>query len=141
MYKYITILVFLFCTSLYSQQHIKETPLETLTVSDSVKENIEKLNSFKLRFHTFRRRYFSDDLKFNEPILPYSTWMLSRTSFSSKDNYAPLLQQSDMIRSYKMLYGVDDDVKYLNMILGMAQTATVGVLAYKHIKKYGFLSK
>lgn len=133
----ISILMVVLSCLLYSQQEVQK---ERIHVTDSIKQNIDKLNNFKLRFHTFRQKYFSDELSINQPILPYSTWML-KSSFSKGNNAAPLMQQSDMLRTYKMLYGIDDEMKYLHMILGMAQTATVGVLAYKHIKKYGFLSK
>jgi hypothetical protein len=140
MYKLKILTFLLLSCSLFAQQQSSENKKITFSIADSTKKSIEELNSFRLRFHTFRQKFLSDKLSFNEPILPYSTWML-KAGFNSGNSVAPLLQRSDMIRSYKMLYGMDDDLKYLHMILGMAQTATVGVLAYKHIKKYGFFSK
>lgn len=137
--KFIAFLFLLISCSLFAQQQSSENNKITLSIADSIQQNIEEINSFRIRFHTFRQKFFSDQLSLSEPILPYSTLML-KSGFNN-NSIAPLMQQSDMIRSYKMLYGVDEDLKYLQMFLGMAQTATVGVLAYKHIKKYGFFSK
>lgn len=150
MNKLIALLLLLMSCSLFAQQQSSENSKITFSISDSTKKSIEETNSFNPldlnaprsvpgRFHTFRQKFFSDQLRLNEPTLPYSTWML-KSGFNN-NAFAPLMQRSDMIRSYKMLYGVDEDLKYLQIFLGMAQTATVGVLAYKHIKKYGFFSK
>lgn len=139
MNKLLALLLLVISCSLFAQQQSSENNKLALSIADSIKQNAEEINSLRIRFHTFRQKFFSDQLSLSEPILPYSTLML-KSGFNN-NSFAPLLQQSDMIRSYKMLYGVDEDLKYLHMVLGMAQTATVGVLAYKHIKKYGFFSK
>lgn len=139
MHRLIAFLLLFMCASVSAQEQKNEFPLQKLSVNDTLKENIKKLNSFKLGFYTFRQKYFNNELNFAEPSLPYSTWML-RSGFTY-NNAAPLMQKSDMMRSYKMLYGTDDNMKFLYTVLGMAETATVGVMAYKHIKKYGFFSK
>lgn len=139
MYKLMFIFSFAMLTAAYSQNQTNEVSRQSLSLSDSLKENIEKLNTFRSKFFTLRQKFFNDKLTLSQSAVSYSTWML-KSGFNS-ENIAPLLQHQDMVRSYKMLYGADDDLKYVHMVLGMAQTATVGVLAYKHIKKYGLFSK
>ena len=100
-----------------------------------------------LEYQMESTNFYSDlyKLSFNKSFLKDTTsaWMRARIMIgafgSSYDNY-----ENSQIKMLSPLYNnYLDSQKYsaLKSILGAVQLGAVGYLAYKHLKKYGFLKK
>ncbi|QQS36177.1 MAG: hypothetical protein IPM56_18375 [Ignavibacteriales bacterium] len=71
----------------------------------------------------------------NSKLWLQSKVTLDKNFFSFENNDQPY---EDLLSPLMQQYQSQQKMKPLYYILGTAQTAAVGYLAYKHIKKYGF---
>jgi hypothetical protein len=74
---------------------------------------------------------------------PNTRWLWTSYAISNSDQATsqPNLNFSDMTLPLYQKYKEDSKFNPFRYALGMAQIGAVGYLAYKHIKKYGFLRK
>jgi len=68
-------------------------------------------------------------------------WTSYAISNSSQEIFQPELNLDDMTQPLYQKYLEDSKFNPFRYALGMMQVGAVGYLAYKHIKKYGFLKK
>lgn len=134
----ILLISFVFSSLLYSQSNDIVTPYNT----DSTKVNINSnpLTEIQLMFDEFELHREFNNLKMNISIAgdPNTVWLRTSLSISnteiSNQNFSP-----HFLSSLEKKYYEDSKFNPVRYVLGMAQAGAVGYLAYKHIKKYGFL--
>lgn len=122
--------------------------LSSLTYSQQNKsDSVQEIYSFDslLRLQTkFEQFDIYRELNYMRMDLPVNTdtntiWMwtkLSITNTGTTDFYAGETPLS-MIEPLHQQYIENSKLNPVRYVLGMAQTAAVGYLAYQHIKKYG----
>lgn len=81
--------------------------------------------------------YMRMDLQANND--PNTIWMWTNLSLntSGRIDFHPGQSPVSMIEPLHQQYIENSKLNPIRYILGMAQTAAVGYLAYKHIRKYG----
>lgn len=132
-------LLFLCTFILYAQQ---TDNTNTLSTNDSLKirTNGNPLTQMQIKFDEFEVQREFKEIKMSIPIDgdPKTIWLRTSLAIANTENtnqsfsphfLSPLEKQ--YLENSKF-----DPVKY---VLGMVQVGAVGYLAYKHIKKYGFL--
>ncbi|MEO8230749.1 MAG: hypothetical protein ABI638_00585 [Ignavibacteriota bacterium] len=128
-----------FLTSfLYAQTE----PINTTQNSDSLKTNINQhsLNTIQILFDEFDLYREFNSMKMNVPIDgdPQTVWLRTSLAIANTENtnqnFSPYF-----LAPLQREYYEDSKFDPIRSILGMAQAGAVGYLAYKHIKKYGFL--
>jgi hypothetical protein len=72
---------------------------------------------------------------------PNTTWLWTSYAISSQAAFQSNLNFDDMTLHLYKKYLEDSKFNPFRYALGMMQVGAVGYLAYKHIKKYGFLKK
>ena len=114
-------LLFLCTFILYAQQTDNTNTLSTID-SLKIRINPNPLTQMQIKFDEFELQREFKEIKMSVPIDgdPQTVWLRTSLAIANTD-----LQDSKF-----------DPVKYA---LGMVQAGAVGYLAYKHIKKYGFL--
>lgn len=101
----------------------------------------DELN-YKLNFPSSEKNFFippSSPLLFDSTSIMLRTHMLLGEMISEdaiKTNF-----RSSILNPLHQLYIESQSMKELKYILGMIQTGAAGYLAYKHLKKYGFLKR
>lgn len=129
--------------SLLSVLCISQTPDSVkLNKNESIKIEVEtnpytelqnKLDEFELyrQFNNIKSNIAIDED-------PKTVWLRTATVISKSEvafnNFSPHLLSPLERKYYK-----DSKFDLIRYVLGMAQIGAVGYLAYKHIKKYGFL--
>ncbi len=137
--KKILFLLFI-CTIISFAQHTDNT--QTISEDDSlkVKLDIDPLTEIQIKFDEFELHREFNNMKMDVQIDgdPQTVWLrtslaLSNTENSGKNSSPHFLSplEKQYLENSKF-----DPVRYA---LGMVQAGAVGYLAYKHIKKYGFL--
>ena len=126
-------------TSVYYAQ----TEQENITQNnDSLKINIDQqsLNKIQIMFDDFDLYRNFNAMKMNVPIDgdPQTVWLRTSLAIANTENVNQNFSPNFLAPLQKKYY---EDSKFdpIRSILGMAQVGAVGYLAYKHIKKYGFL--
>lgn len=133
--------LFFFSITLFAQQSDDKNKN---AVSDTVKKHITKnpFTEFSIKYRDFEFYRDLNQIKMNIPIDgdPATVWLrtsiaiqnLNRNALSSEtptNLLSPLYQQ----------YLEESRFNPVRYFLGLAQAGAVGYLAYRHIKKYGFL--
>lgn len=72
---------------------------------------------------------------------PNTTWLWTSYAISSQATFQSNLNFDDMTLPLYQKYLEDSKFNPFRYALGMVQVGAVGYLAFKHIKKYGFLKK
>jgi hypothetical protein len=72
---------------------------------------------------------------------PNTSWLWTSYAISSQAAFQSNLNFDDMTLPLYKKYLEDSKFNPFRYALGMMQVGAVGYLAYKHIKKYGFLKK
>lgn len=72
---------------------------------------------------------------------PNTTWLWTSYAISSQATFQSNLNFDDMTLPLYQKYLEDSKFNPFRYALGMVQVGAVGYLAYKHIRKYGFLKK
>lgn len=113
-----------------------------LVVTDSIK-NLPRLNpqaELKIKFDEFELHREFNSIKMNIPIDgdPQTVWLRTSLAISTSENINTEFSPH-FLSPFQKQYLEDSKFDPIKSILGMAQVGAVGYLAYKHIKKYGFL--
>ena len=72
---------------------------------------------------------------------PKTQWLWTTYALSNEETFQPKMKFDDMTSSLYQKYLEDSKFNPVRYVLGAMQTGAVAYLAYKHIKKYGFLRK
>ncbi len=113
-----------------------------LVVTDSIK-NLPRLNpqaELQIKFDEFELHREFNSIKMNIPIDgdPQTVWLRTSLAISTSENINTEFSPH-FLSPFQKQYLEDSKFDPIKSILGMAQVGAVGYLAYKHIKKYGFL--
>jgi hypothetical protein len=115
---------------------------DKIVISDSIKINqkLNPLTELQIKFDEFELHRELNSFKLNIPIDgdPETVWLRTALliSKSEKNNqeFSP-----HFLSPLERKYHEDSKFNPIKYVLGAAQVGAVGYLAYKHIKKYGFL--
>ena len=132
-------LLFLLAFVPFAQQ-TDNTKIISANDSLNIKINSNHLIDIQIKFDEFELHREFNNIKMNVPIDgdPQTLWL--RTSLAilntenSGNNYSP-----HFLSPLQKQYYEDAKFNPIRYALGMVQVGAVGYLAYKHIKKYGFL--
>jgi len=121
---------------------------QALTDSSKSAEKPLSFSEFFNPYHNFDNKYFSkefDNLQIisGRPLDNSSVWMRTRLQLNglyNQDNSHGDVK-SNVLNPLSQLYSASQSMKELKYFLGAVQTGAVGYLAYKHLKKYGFLKR
>lgn len=72
---------------------------------------------------------------------PNTQWLWTAYALSNEETFHPKMKFDKMTSSLYQKYLEDSKFNPIRYVLGAMQTGAVAYLAYKHIKKYGFLKK
>jgi hypothetical protein len=132
-------LLFLYAFISFAQQIDNAKIIST---NDSLKIKIESnpLTQMQIKFDEFELHREFNNMKMNVQIAgdPNTVWL--RTSLAilntdnSDQNFSP-----HFLSPLEKQYLENSKFNPIRYLLGMVQTGAVGYLAYKHVKKYGFL--
>jgi len=132
-------LLFLYAFISFAQQIDNAKIIST---NDSLKIKIESnpLTQMQIKFDEFELHREFNNMKTNVQIAgdPNTVWL--RTSLAilntdnSDQNFSP-----HFLSPLEKQYLENSKFNPIRYLLGMVQTGAVGYLAYKHVKKYGFL--
>ena len=111
------------------------------------KDSVLRFQGITPRFPLTDKRFYNFPTDFttlninNLQLQPGSAWLLTemelQQSILGKDNNS--FKRTDLLNPLYLKYQNEQELKTLRYILGMAQLSAVGYLAYKHIRKYGFI--
>lgn len=123
----------------YSQQAVDAKSVDS---TDSLKIKI-KYNPFvkmQTTFDEFELYREFNDIKMSVPIDgdPQTVWLRTSLAVSNMD-YLSNNFSHHLLSFLEEQYLKNSRLNPLTYILGIVQTGAAGYLAYKHIKKYGFL--
>jgi len=131
------ILIILLLVSSYNSAQVEE--------SDSIKTEYnsplsDKSVLFNLDEFNLYQKIYSEDLAFPVSKDPNTMWLWTSAAISNASSENSLIQSPGNISGFLyQKYLKDSEFNPVRYVLGMAQLGAVGYLAYKHIKKYGFL--
>jgi len=129
----ISIYLILFVPFSYSQESSRDTA-EHLSLYDY----LLNLQSKFEEFDTYRElNYMRMDLRANSDSNTIWMWTNLSINNSGRIDFHPGQSPGSMIEPLHQQYIENSKLNPVRYFLGMAQTAAVGYLAYKHIKKYG----
>lgn len=130
---FLFLLVFLPAQFLFSQETVNDT-LKRYTSYDSLIKLQSKLNEFEI----YRElNYMRMNLNVNKD--PNTIWMWTKLSIAADESSNDYSGESpgSMLEPLHQQFIENSRLNPIRYVLGMAQTAAVGYLAYQHIKKYG----
>lgn len=117
-------------------------------IVDSIKANQQPTGLIKSLSSVLEDFDFYLDLQILNKSFPLNTdpntkWLWTSYAISNSDQAIspPNLNFKDMALPLYQKYKEDSKFNPFRYALGMVQFGAVGYLAYKHIKKYGFLKK
>lgn len=129
----IFIFFFLFSSFLFSQEETSDSSRKTYSFDSLLKLQV-KFDEFDI----YRElNYMRMDIQSNND--PNTIWMWTELSIANSGavDVHPGETPGSMIEPLHKQFIEDSKFNPVRYVLGMAQTATVGYLAYQHIKKYG----
>lgn len=131
-------LILIFSELVFSQ----ETKKYQAPISDSTKiiNQINPLTNFQIKFDEFEIYCDLNSMKMNVNIDgdPNTLWLRTSLAISNTDN-SDVEFKPNFLSPLERKYREDSKFDPIRYVLGAAQVGAVGYLAYKHIKKYGFL--
>ncbi len=114
---------------------------------ENKRDSVDKISQFtslqklQIKFDEFEIYRQLNYMKMSVPATSDSNtiWMWTKLAISNSDspNFNPGSSPSEMIDPLHQQFMEDSKLNPVRYVLGMAQTAAVGYLAYRHIKKYG----
>jgi hypothetical protein len=114
----------------------------TISTDDSLKININSnpITQMQIKFDEFELQREFKDIKMSIPIDgdPQTVWLRTSLAIANTENTNQTFSPHFM-SSLEKQYLEDSKFDPVRYALGMVQAGAVGYLAYKHIKKYGFL--
>lgn len=114
----------------------------TVSTNDSlkIKINPNPLTEIQIKFDEFELQREFKEIKMSIPIDgdPQTVWLRTSLAIANTENtnqnFSP-----HFLSPLEKQYLEDSKFNPIKYALGMVQAGAVGYLAYKHIKKYGFL--
>ena len=137
----VKILSFLFLLAFVSfAQQTDNTKIISAHDSLKIKINANPLINIQVKFDEFELQREFKNMKMNVPIDgdPNTVWLRTSLAISNTDN-ADQNFSPHFLSPLEKQYLEDSKFNPFRYALGMVQVGAVGYLAYKHIKKYGFL--
>jgi hypothetical protein len=132
-------LIFLIAFISYSQQTDSTNSIPT---KDSLKIGINSnpLIQMQIKFDEFEMQREFKDMKMDIPLDgdPQTVWLRTSLAISNTD-YVDQKFSPHFLSPLEKQYLENSKFDPVRYALGMVQAGAVGYLAYKHIKKYGFL--
>ncbi len=132
-------LLFLYTFILYAQQ---TDNANTVSTNDSLKIRINpnSVTQMQIKFDEFELHRQFNNMKMNVPIDgdPQTVWLRTSLAISNTENNGQNFSPHFLSQLEKQ-YLENTKFNPIKYALGMVQAGAVGYLAYKHIKKYGFL--
>lgn len=134
--------IFLFPLILSSIAHSQLDDAKNIYNNDSLKIKIQSnpLIDMQIRFDEFELHRELNNMKMDVSIDgdPQTVWLRTSLAIGNTNNPGSDSKIHYLSPLYKQ-YIEDSKFDAVRYVLGMAQVGAVGYLAYKHIKKYGFL--
>lgn len=134
--------IFLFVLLYSSIFYAQSEPKNSFHTNDSlkIKINLNPLTQMQIKFDEFELHRELYNMKMNVPIDgdPQTIWLRTSIAISNTENFGKDFSPH-FLSPLEKQYLEDSKFNPVRYILGMAQVGAVGYLAYKHIKKYGFL--
>jgi len=131
-------LFIIFAAASFSQ----ETNINPLHFSDSIKAIVptNPFTNFLIKYDEFEIFRELNSMKMNIDIDgdPNTLWLRTHLAVSNTNNLNTEFNPS-LLSPLERKFKEDSNVDPIRYVLGAAQVGAVGYLAYKHIKKYGFL--
>jgi hypothetical protein len=113
-----------------------------ISISDPLKINLNQnpINKMQIMIADFDLYRELNSLKQNITINgdPQTVWLRTSMVISNTENPDHKFEPN-LLLPLERKYNQDSKFDAIKYVLGMAQVGAVGYLAYKHIKKYGFL--
>lgn len=133
--------LFFFCTILSAQQSGEK---HTTTLPDTVKKHSIKnpFTEFSIKFQNFEFYRDLNQIKTNISIDsdPATVWLRTFIALSNFNQNIPDTEPpSNLLSPLYQQYLEDSRFNPVRYVLGLAKASAVGYLAYRHLKKYGFL--
>jgi hypothetical protein len=139
--NFIKILSLHFLLTLISYAQQTEN-INAISTSDSlkIKINPNPLIQMQIKFDEFELQREFKDMKMIVPIDgdPNTVWLRTSLAVSNTENLGKDFSPH-FLSPLEKQYLENSKFNPLKYALGMVQVGAVGYLAYKHIKKYGFL--
>ncbi|MEJ2616381.1 MAG: hypothetical protein P8Z35_15605 [Ignavibacteriaceae bacterium] len=132
--KYFIMLMFLLPVSVFSQ----ENNADSLSFNQTFNTQLNLLNDFDLYFSLSNIQNNIHNIPLNNNPKTIGLWTSYAVSKTSVGETMPGETKLLMLNPLNIKYREDSKFNSLRYILGIAQTAAVGYMAYIHIKKYGF---
>lgn len=134
------LIIIFFRTLIPFAQETDESNTKFTTDSLKVKIDTSSLIQMQLKFDEFDLHRELNSLKSMIAIDgdPQTLWLRTSLAISKTENTDKSFS-SYFLSPLQKKYYEDSKFDPIRSILGMAQVGAVGYLAYKHIKKYGFL--
>ena len=114
----------------------------TISTNDTlkIKINSNPLIEMQIKFDEFELHREFKDMKMSVPIDgdPNTVWLRTSLAIANTDN-ADQNFSPHFLSPLERQYLENSKFNPIRYALGMVQAGAVGYLAYKHIKKYGFL--
>lgn len=133
--KYFIVFIFIIASAAYSQEKNPD--------SISYKENLNTqqnfVNDLDLYFSLNIIQNNIKDIPISNNPKSIGLWTSFTVSQSYMEETIPGKTKSIMLSPLNIKFMENSKFNSIRYILGMAQTAAVGYMAYKHLKKYGFL--
>jgi hypothetical protein len=133
--KYFVFCIFIISINAYSQEN----------VGDSIRSN-QFLNSNFIRLEDFELYFSLSNIRNNREIIISNSnpntiglWTMYALSKSFIEDIPLGEAKSFMLLPLSIKYKENSQFNSIKHVLGIAQAAAVGYMAYRHIKKYGFL--
>lgn len=136
------IAILLFFNTIITAQQSSEK--NKTAIPDTIRKHssANPVTEFSLKFQEFEFYRDLNNIKLNVPIDgdPATVWLrtflvLSNSNPNTPNSGAP----SNLLSPLYQQYLEETRFDPLRYVLGLAQTSAVGYLAYRHLKKYGFL--
>jgi len=114
----------------------------TISTDDSLKINMNSnpITQMQIKFDEFELQREFKDIKMSIPIDgdPQTVWLRTSLAIANTENTNQTFSPH-FLSPLEKQYLEDSKFDPVRYALGMVQAGAVGYLAYKHIKKYGFL--
>jgi len=123
----------LFVSIAHSQEVMDSIKLSNLSITPNSTFNLDDLDFY------LDMKSLNKSLLLNEDS--NTKWLWTSYAISSQAVFQPNENFDDMTLPLYQKYLEDSKFNPFRYALGMVQVGAVGYLAYKHIKKYGFLKK
>lgn len=133
--KYFIVFILIISAATYSQE---KNP-DSLSFKENLNTQLNSVNDFDLYFSLNNLQNNIIDLPVNNNPKTIGLWTTFAVSQSYMGEKISVETKSIMLSPLNIKFRENSKFNSVGYILGMAQTAAVGYMAYMHLKKYGLL--